>query len=452
LGVLPALVAVAVASAQGQLGGEMPAPAQTPPFSSLMLAALASGCLGAVFCASQTALMGVERIGSEREEPAPGEVLAATGRERLCRLAALLCLVSTACLSTAAGWSLLPHVPTMGSFLGASAGLAIYVVLADVVARHIALMHSRLVVAWVVPAAVLIAAPLRPLSALVARLSVSSSYMRAHQSDVHPDVTHRELRLLPHVQGVDRVVEEEAVDMIDSVREFTESTAGDIMTPRIEVEGVEERTPAREVVERLRATPYSRLLVYRETLDDIAGLLLAKDVLLGDRSDPLKHLRQPIFVPAETRLPDLLRQLRDAKSHLAVVVDEYGGTSGIVTLHDLFEQIVGDHIEDAEEDDEFWIEMQGEDRAQLSGRVELWEVNSELGLDLDESVSRTLGGFLMTHFGRVPEDGDVCNVEGGRFTVKDVQNNRIARVEFERLQEAPAAPAALPATGTEEPE
>ncbi len=224
--------------------------------------------------------------------------------------------------------------------------------------------------------------------------------------------------------------------MIDSVREFTERTAGDIMTPRIDIEGVPASIETADLIARLRETDYSRIVVYEENLDNVIGTLLAKEVLLNPGRKPWDFLRDPMLVPKEMKLPDLLRTLRKARAHMAIVLDEYGGTCGIVTLHDLFEEIVGDHIPDEEDEEDFWIEESEEgDVVLLNGRVELWEVNEDLDLELDESIARTIGGFVADQLGHLPSPHEQLEVEGGVFIVEEVANNRVQRLRFERVTE-----------------
>jgi CBS domain containing-hemolysin-like protein len=139
-----------------------------------------------------------------------------------------------------------------------------------------------------------------------------------------------------------------------------------------------------------------------------------------------------MIVPRDMKLPDLLKTLRQARAHLAVVLDEYGGTCGLVTLHDLFEEIVGDHIPDEEDGDSSWITELEKDVYVLNGRVELWEVNEDLDLELDESVARTIGGFVADSLGHLPMVGERLTIEEGDFIIEEVANNRVQRLRFVR--------------------
>lgn len=354
--------------------------------------------------------------------------------ERLCWGTTLFFQLVSTVAAVRLGISLLQIADVLAAFLGGGVAVVLLSVLLEGIIPTIGLNRPGFVRRWVARPARLAVAPLLSITKLLLRL------LRGREVPVTPAgyrlVRERELRLLTHVRGVDRLVEEDAADMIDSVREFAEATAREVMTPRTDIEGVPRSIEKDELIDRLRAAEYSRLVVYGQNLDDIQGVLLAKEILLNRPEDPFELMRKPIFVSRDARLPDLLRRLRHAPSYMAVVLDEYGGTAGILTLHDLFERVIGEHIADAEEEEELWIDKQGDDMATISGRVEVWEINQELGLELDESVARTLGGYLMYRFGRLPEAGESWIVDGGAFRVLLVENNRIQSVEFQRNADA----------------
>ncbi len=349
--------------------------------------------------------------------------------ERLCWASALLCNIATAVLAIHLGTRLIPNHVLVATLVPAFVVVTAQFLLLDIMARHIGLVRSDWVLRWLAPPVTVLSYPIRPFLALLFKIADAA---RPSDMALFRVVQNPELRMLPHVRGVDRVVEEEAVEMIDSVREFTESIARDIMTPRTEIDGVALDTPRDALMNKLHDTHNSRLIVYESNLDHIVGFLLAKEVLLNDPRNPFDLIRKPLEISVTTRLPDVLVQMRQKRSYLAVVLDEYGGTAGILTLHDLFEAIIGEHLSDEEEEDELWIETDGPDRARLSGRVELWEINQELDLALDEAVARTIGGYLMYRFGRLPQVGDQWAVDGGNFTVGEIVNNRIETLTFDR--------------------
>jgi CBS domain containing-hemolysin-like protein len=339
-----------------------------------------------------------------------------------------LCLLLVECFMR-----LLPGDPILGGILGGVLGVGFQAACVGIIATGIGWRHSTGLRRWLDAPLRRLLSPLFPLVRAGLRLLGRGPETPGGSYRLERD---RELRLLPYLRGVDHLVVEDAAEMIDAVREFAEATARDIMTPRTDIEGLPANTPTDKLMRHLVEAEFSRQLVYEGTLDNIVGVLLAKEVLLNRPAEPLTLMRKPLFVPHDMRLPELLRRIRHTPANLAVVLDEYGGTAGIVTMHDLFERVIGEHIEDEFEDDELWVEMEGEDVARLSGRVEVWEVNEELDLDLDESVARTIGGYLMYRFGRLPAVGDIWVANGGEFEVRELDGNRIVEIEFRRRADA----------------
>lgn len=333
--------------------------------------------------------------------------------------ASMLMLILLALALAETGMELLPGMTALGATLGVLFALILQLVFTEVIARGIALSHPLGVFRLVVPPCYFLALPILP--ALIPG-RFFGGIRPSHESPTALSDMH--LRLLPSLSGVERVIQEDALEMIDSVREFTESTAEDIMTPRTEVDGIDDSSTPGEIYDRLRKSEYSRLVVYHEDLDNVRGTLLVKEVLLRKPQDPRSLVREPIFIEEKASLPELLKKIRDRRTHLLIVIDEYGGVSGIVTLHDLFEAIVG-HIEDLEDEPEFWIDKVSDNQFRLSGRVEIWELNEEFGLELDEDTARTAGGLVFNTIGRIAKDGDEVDIQGVRFLVEATEENRI---------------------------
>ncbi len=388
--------------------------------------------LNLAFAMSQTAVAAIgahARVGTERDEPPFPKRLQRLIRhlpalEQQFAIASILMLaiMGMALVSALAGW--LPGAGLGAVFAGAALAVVLQFLVVELFGRHLALTAPLGFSLWLVPAARWLALPVVPLRALGGAFGsyFTEGAPPGHLTDMH-------LRLLPNLSGIERVLDEDAFDMIDSVREFAEATAEEIMTPRTEVEGIPEGLPPAEVYERLRKSEYSRLVVYRGTMDEVTGTLLAKEVLLQRPKDPYSLLRRPVMVNEGMTLPELLSEIRRHRTHLVVVLDEYGGMSGIVTLHDLFEMIVG-HIEDVEDEEEDWIEKVEEGVYRLDGRVELWELNEELGLALDEDAARTAGGFIFNTLGRVPKPGEEVPGPGCVFRVAEMDKARVVTVEL----------------------
>ena len=230
--------------------------------------------------------------------------------------------------------------------------------------------------------------------------------------------------------------------------EFENARVEDVMIPRIEVIGVELSTNLEELIQIFAEATHSRLPVYRETLDDPIGLVHIKDVVgeiaraNGKGPDPedtpLERLRRDIlFVPDSMRVTDLLVKMQATRIHLALVVDEYGGTDGLVSLEDLVEEIVGD-IEDEHDEDVAMLVRRGRLAWEVDARMEIedFKAETELDLDLEEHEVDTLGGVVFALAGRVPLRGEILpHPSGCEFEVLDADARRINRLIVRRTSE-----------------
>lgn len=230
----------------------------------------------------------------------------------------------------------------------------------------------------------------------------------------------------------------------------------DSMVPRADIVALDIGMPIEEVVDRYLEAPHSRLPVYRDNLDDIAGVLHIKDLVkfwgrTGD-VDLKSILREPVVVPPSKRVIDLLVEMRANRRHLAIVVDEYGGVDGLVTIEDLIEEVVGDIRDEHDEESEPVFVEQPDGTIDVDARFELEEFEQRVGCDLladeeDEEIE-TLGGFMFVALGRVPKRGEVIRHECGlEFEVVDADPRRIHRLKVRRV-ERPADPDTDDAPGT----
>jgi len=233
------------------------------------------------------------------------------------------------------------------------------------------------------------------------------------------------------------VLEPDQRAMLLNIVNFGELQVDDVMVPRTDIVGVEASTALDGVIETFRTAHHSRLPVYRATMDDIIGFVHIKDVIdFWDRNDPFslqQVLRQVLVVPPSMPVVDLLARMRATRIHMAIVVDEYGGTDGLVTIEDVVEEIVGD-IEDEHDVDEGPMLVHLPDGTiDADGRAEVEELEKALGVDLlpdevDEDVD-TLGGLVFTMLGRIPKVGEVVEHDCGlEIEVTDADPRRIKRL------------------------
>jgi len=223
-------------------------------------------------------------------------------------------------------------------------------------------------------------------------------------------------------------------ELITSIFEFGETIAREIMVPRIDIVAIREGSSVAEALATIVKSGHSRIPVYRGTIDNIVGILYAKDILKylqeGQQEDHIDaFLRPPYFVPETKRVSELLKEMQRDKVHMAIVVDEYGGTAGLVTIEDILEEIVGE-IQDEYDVEEPLVERTGEKEWIMDARVSLDDLEEILGFEVDEEGIDTLGGLIYSRLGRVPAVGDKVILGDCRIIVLSVAGRRIKKVKI----------------------
>lgn len=277
-------------------------------------------------------------------------------------------------------------------------------------------------------------------------LSVSTNaVVRLFGFDPNADeenVTEEEIRMMVDVGGEKGVIEDTQKEMIDNIFEFDDLDAGDIMTHRTEMTAIEVTRSLEEVAELAIENGYSRIPVYEDDPDSIVGVLYAKDLLkYVGHSIPAdlsisKVMRKALYVPETQACGDLFKAMNESRTQFAVVVDEYGGTAGIVTLEDVLESIVG-NIQDEYDNEEEEIKQINETTFTVDGTTDLDEVDELVGVELPEGDYDTLGGFVISLLGYLPSEiGDepiIAEYENLRFTVLSIEERRIDKIKVEIL-------------------
>ena len=236
-------------------------------------------------------------------------------------------------------------------------------------------------------------------------------------------------------------IEEAEGELIRSAIEFNDQNAADIMTPRVDVTAIEDTATLEEAAELFRKTWYSRIPVYHEDLDHIVGILNEKDFykMTHDGCDRITDImKEPFFAPASLSMSSLLRQFRSSQSHLVILLDEYGGTEGIVTMEDVLEELVGEIYDEHDEVNEEVVEHE-DGTVMVDGSMQLQELLDKYGLE-NEYDADTVGGWVGETLEKVPEVGDSFTLEQYRFTVAEMDGFRVTRVEIAPLPEEEAAP------------
>jgi len=235
--------------------------------------------------------------------------------------------------------------------------------------------------------------------------------------------------------------------MLTSVLEFHDKRAHDVMRPRTDIIALPAESTEAEVLAVLVAERYSRYPVYRETLDDVLGVFLAKDLLLHDGATPFsldQYTREAVYVPATRRAELVLDDLRRTRAHMAIVLDEYGGTAGVVTMEDLVEQVIGEIADEYDPATRTSLEADGV--LELAGTLSLIDVRSDYQLDIPDGEWTTLGGFAFAMLGRAPHIGDRVSFPGGELEIVAVDGRRVAALRVHRARPAhqPRRPSPVP--------
>jgi putative hemolysin len=313
----------------------------------------------------------------------------------------------------------------------------VMLIFAELVPETIAVQYSERLALWLAPPLAVISVVAMPLVHLMVWLSnVISRLFGAEPRGDMPFVTEEEIKTLVDAGEEEGVIQEEEKEMIYSIFELGDTLAREVMVPRIDVVALDVRTPMLESLDTIMEAGHSRIPVYEETIDNVQGVLYAKDLLPylreGRTDVPLSSiLRQAYFIPETKKASDLLPDLQQRRVHMAVVVDEYGGVAGLVTIEDLLEEIVGE-IQDEYDTEEPFVEFVNDNEYVFDARVDLDDLNRLMDVALPTDDSDTLGGFIYTELGKVPAVGDQVVYNDMGFTVESVTGRRIKKVRVER--------------------
>lgn len=231
-------------------------------------------------------------------------------------------------------------------------------------------------------------------------------------------------------------LKEEGKKMITSIFAFDDLLAYEVMTPRTDVFSIDINAPTEDYIDELMELRYSRIPVYEDDSDNIIGILYIKDYLIKareagfDNVDFRSILRKPYFVPETKNIDSLFFELQTTKQHIAILIDEYGGFSGIVTMEDIIEEVMGD-IDDEYDEVEPEIQKVADDTYIVDGSMDLDDIDEELGIDLESENSETIGGFIIDMLGEIPDENDTgreIEYENCRFRIDSVRDRRIEKI------------------------
>ena len=316
----------------------------------------------------------------------------------------------------------------------------LHVVFGELAPRATALNHPERVARWLAPPLMLFAKIVTPFIYVVNRSSQVVLRLSGQSTDLREEPVHspEELRMLVEQSQEGGALLSRDADLIEGVFEFSEKSAKEVMTPRTEIIALDVDATLEEAVRAVEEGGFSRYPVYRESIDDVIGLVLAKDLIpvlhqrltddTGASPFALRSIMRPVhFVPGSREVEDVLADFKRLKEHMAIVLDEYGGTAGVVTMEDLLEEIVGEILDEYDEASVPDAPRSG-GQVVIPGTTHIGEMNERFGLDVSDEECTTLGGFIFGTLGRVPSAGDRVSAGGAVFTVRTMDGRRVDMV------------------------
>ncbi len=356
---------------------------------------------------------------------------------RLVATTALVRAVAYVIASASLGWVMmnvaaLPHV-WMTLLAGALLALLVMFTLAEALPRTLAVHNPERVALVSAAIAGSVSAALYPVAKALGAGWTAIVGLVAEERVSDAWVTPDELKSTGGADDEEAARDETEEAIIDAVADFTSKIVREVMVPRTDMVCLEDTATVGDALDLIEESGVSRLPVYHDTVDDILGVLYAKDLLifLGRGSYDVqlaKIAREPYFVPETKPVEELLIEMR-SKTHIAIVADEYGGTAGLVTIEDLLEEIVGEIFDEYDVAEQMMVDL-GEGRILVDGRTPIDDLNAAFGTDV-ELEADSVGGLFIEIAGRIPEAGESIEVEGLRITAREVEGNRIRQVIVE---------------------
>ena len=408
--------------------------------SWLLLAFLACLAVSAFFSSAESAFISLPklRIRYLAESGVKGAGQLAKAAERPERFLATVLLGNNLVNVAAATLGTVMAVAAFGLPWGpviATVGVTtVILVLGEVVPKTIAVHHAqRLSLAFVNPVRVFQWC-LYPFILALDRIGLGFTKMVALPEEARTLLSEGEIRSVINVGESEGVVEQDEAEMLHKVFEFTDRPVSKVMVPRTEIAWVEQGTKLSDFLDIYAQRPYSRFPVYRDNTDNVIGILFARDVLMkltGDCAtgeivvDDL--IRPAYFVPESKHLGKLLADMRDGGHHMAIVVDEFGGIAGMVTLGQLTEEVVGDIKDELSKESEDFV-VTGANTFQLDGGFRVEDANEELGLQLPTGDYQTVAGFILSYLGRIPKQGEQLKYRNLKFVITEMQGVKIEKV------------------------
>ena len=325
------------------------------------------------------------------------------------------------------------------SAVGIATGVITLLILifGEISPKTLATIHSEKMALLYAPLIHFLMKIFTPVIFIVNKLSMGVLFLlRVNPDQKVNTMTEHELRTIVDVSHEDGVIESEEKEMIYNVFDMGDAKAKDIMVPRVHVTFADINSTYDELIEIFREDKFTRLPIYEETTDNVVGTINMKDLLLYNYNDKKEFhvrdiLREAYFTYEYKSISELLVEMRQASINIAIVLDEYGETAGLITLEDLLEEIVGEIHDEYDENEEEFVRQINDREYIIEGSMNLDDLNDSLGLNLSSEDYDSLGGFIIEHLDRLPEQGDEFTTDDGiRLVVEALQNNRVESVHL----------------------
>jgi CBS domain containing-hemolysin-like protein len=396
----------------------------------------------AIMAASETAIIRTNRVHAYHlvEEGKRGAVSLQRITENpppYVNVVLLLTLLSTVGGTTIATDLAVRNIHHLGEVIATVVMTLLLFVFAEVTPKTFAILQTDRVALRVAPVIVALTGVFGPLTRGL--LKTANVIMPGKGLPQGPFVTEQEIRAMAEVASEEEQIEEEEKELIHSIFEFGDTIVREVMVPRPDVMALDVNSSLREVQDFVLQHGFSRIPIYREDLDDVVGIVYAKDVLKalrqGREDVPLTDIVRPArFVPESKRCSELLREMQRKKFHIALVTDEYGSSSGLVTLEDLLEELVGEITDEYDREQPMMVPV-GEGRFRVDGRVPIDELNEKLDVELPAEEWDTVGGLMMGLLGAIPSEGQEVRYDTLTFKAERVQGRRIERILVSRSEQ-----------------
>ncbi len=351
-------------------------------------------------------------------------------------------LANVALSAIATGIAIRRFGPTMGvaaaTVIATAAVTIVLLIVGELAPKTLAASRPRRFAYSVVYALEWVTLVLRPLVAVVRIMAWPLIRLTGVKSaTVGPLVTEEDIKMMFHVGQEEGVLEEHEKRMLRSVIEFEDTMVKEVMVPRLDIVAIPEDATFEQVVELAMAKGYSRMPVYRDDLDHIVGIAHVKELLAVVNDRDLIRLpdmvRKPYFVPDTMKIGRLLREFQLRKVHIAIVIDEFGAVAGLVTLEDLVEEIVGE-IQDEYDEEEMEVMSLPDGSRKVQARMDLDDFNEFFDVEIPEGDYDTIGGFIISLLGRIPNPGEELTYESLNFKATEVEGHRLMKVLVRQLE------------------